>query len=485
MVSEAEHGRVPMLIGRTFERHGDIDRALRTCSAPPARATPSRRATPTRRSCGSAQPALRAALRRGLARLRPPGHAGEERRRPRRRPLPGGAGPRAAGRLAGGRQNYRQAYAGRAAGDAWAAPALLAALRLEWRAGSEAAALNAVREAHRGPQVAARSRPGRPLPRRLGPRPRPPRPRPAPGWPRRGSAAATTAWRPTTGAAGWPSWRRTSRGGRAPAIWTSCAPTPTIRWPARPGSGSPPSRWPASPPPRAAASPPPAAATTSTAPGCCSEATPAGTGGPAPAGADPARRPPAPPPICGWPRCRCGAGRCGTSRSPGRRRRCSPSASGTRAAPAVRDHFPLSDPSLAFTGGLLLARAGDIARSIALAEALRPARRARVPLALQPPGLRRLLYPFPYRQTILAQGGIRRVDPLLLAALIREESRFDTSLLSPASSRGLTQLSWPRPAAWRPSSSWSACRPRTSTAPRSRSPWAPPISALCSTTSAA
>ncbi len=110
-------------------------------------------------------------------------------------------------------------------------------------------------------------------------------------------------------------------------------------------------------------------------------------------------------------------------------------------APAVGDLFPLSDPSLAFTGGLLLARGGEFARSIAMAEALRDRAPSRVPLALQPAGFRRLLYPFPYRQTIIAQGGIRGVDPALLAALIREESHFDTSLLSPAASRGLTRLS--------------------------------------------
>jgi soluble lytic murein transglycosylase len=110
-------------------------------------------------------------------------------------------------------------------------------------------------------------------------------------------------------------------------------------------------------------------------------------------------------------------------------------------APAIRDHFPLSDPSLGFTGALLLARGGDLARSIATAEALRERAPSRVPLALQPPEYRRLLYPYPYRQNILAVGAIRGVDPDLLVALIREESHFDTSMLSPASSRGLVHLS--------------------------------------------
>jgi soluble lytic murein transglycosylase len=109
-------------------------------------------------------------------------------------------------------------------------------------------------------------------------------------------------------------------------------------------------------------------------------------------------------------------------------------------APAIGEHFPLSDPSLAFTGAALLARGGDVARAIAIAEALRGRAPGRLPLALQPRAYRRLLYPWPYRDTFLAQARIRGVDAHLLAALIREESRFDTSALSPAASRGLNGL---------------------------------------------
>ncbi len=112
-------------------------------------------------------------------------------------------------------------------------------------------------------------------------------------------------------------------------------------------------------------------------------------------------------------------------------------------APAVREHFPLSNPSLAFTGGLLLARGGNIARSIALAEALRARAPGRLPLALQPRAYRRLLYPFPYQAALIAQGRMRGVDVQLLAALIREESRFDTSALltrlPPATARRLAE----------------------------------------------
>ncbi|MFY9819919.1 MAG: lytic transglycosylase domain-containing protein [Thermoanaerobaculia bacterium] len=110
-------------------------------------------------------------------------------------------------------------------------------------------------------------------------------------------------------------------------------------------------------------------------------------------------------------------------------------------APAVREHFPLSDPNLVYTGCRLLVLGGEYARSISLAEALRARAPQRLPLALQSRDFRRLLYPFPYQAAILAQGRIRGVDPHLITALIREESRFDASALSPAALRGLTQLS--------------------------------------------
>jgi peptidoglycan lytic transglycosylase len=110
-------------------------------------------------------------------------------------------------------------------------------------------------------------------------------------------------------------------------------------------------------------------------------------------------------------------------------------------APAVRAHFPLSDPNLAYTGCHLLVLGGEYARSIFLAEAIRGRAPQRLPLALQPRDFRRLLYPFPYQDTILAQGRIRGVDPYLITAVIREESRFDAAALSPAALRGLTQLS--------------------------------------------
>jgi soluble lytic murein transglycosylase len=109
-------------------------------------------------------------------------------------------------------------------------------------------------------------------------------------------------------------------------------------------------------------------------------------------------------------------------------------------APAVRELFPPAQPALALTGSLLLARTGETARSIQLAEALRERVPARLPPVLLPPVFQHCLYPFAYRESLLAEGRLRGVDPYLMAALIRVESRFDAQALSPGAARGLTQF---------------------------------------------
>ena len=110
---------------------------------------------------------------------------------------------------------------------------------------------------------------------------------------------------------------------------------------------------------------------------------------------------------------------------------------------AVHTQFPASDPALAYTGSLLLARYGQYEPSIQQAESLRQRLPARLPLEMLSRSYRQLLYPLPYQSAIVAQGRLRGVDPDLLAAIIREESRFDRDALSPAAARGLTQLTLP------------------------------------------
>jgi soluble lytic murein transglycosylase len=112
-------------------------------------------------------------------------------------------------------------------------------------------------------------------------------------------------------------------------------------------------------------------------------------------------------------------------------------------APAVREHFPVSEPSLAFTGCRLLARGGEHERSILLAETLRLRAGDRVPLIFQPKKFHELLYPSPYHDILVTQTRLRGVPPELLAAIVREESRYDRFALSPAAARGLTQFTLP------------------------------------------
>ncbi len=114
-----------------------------------------------------------------------------------------------------------------------------------------------------------------------------------------------------------------------------------------------------------------------------------------------------------------------------------------QGASAVLRHFPVAEPPLAFTGSLVLARSGETKQSLYIAEILAE----RIPRQLYPAFLstsyRRLLFPLSYGGLIRREAGERGVDPFLLAAVIREESRFDPRAFSAASARGLTQFVFP------------------------------------------
>lgn len=56
------------------------------------------------------------------------------------------------------------------------------------------------------------------------------------------------------------------------------------------------------------------------------------------------------------------------------------------------------------------------------------------------PRLLRIVYPFPYQEVIVAEAEERGVDPFLAAALIRQESMFNASAVSPAGAIGLMQV---------------------------------------------
>lgn len=56
------------------------------------------------------------------------------------------------------------------------------------------------------------------------------------------------------------------------------------------------------------------------------------------------------------------------------------------------------------------------------------------------PRLLRIVYPFPYKDQILAQAEARGLDPYIVAGLIRQESLFDPRARSRADARGLMQV---------------------------------------------
>lgn len=81
----------------------------------------------------------------------------------------------------------------------------------------------------------------------------------------------------------------------------------------------------------------------------------------------------------------------------------------------------------------------------ALAERGYSQRAIRIGIGLQGSGapnlrLLRILYPFPYRTLITEEARDRGLDPFIAAALIRQESMFESRITSPAGARGLMQI---------------------------------------------
>lgn len=68
-------------------------------------------------------------------------------------------------------------------------------------------------------------------------------------------------------------------------------------------------------------------------------------------------------------------------------------------------------------------------------------------LALNLDSIGRILYPFPYRETVFQQAQANNLNPYLLAAIIKTESNFDPRATSPKGARGMMQL-MPETAGW-------------------------------------
>ncbi len=61
-------------------------------------------------------------------------------------------------------------------------------------------------------------------------------------------------------------------------------------------------------------------------------------------------------------------------------------------------------------------------------------------MSAAPPGLQRLAYPFPFAELIRGEAAKYDLDPRLLAAIMRQESRFETGAASSAGAQGLMQV---------------------------------------------
>ncbi|PYQ58126.1 MAG: hypothetical protein DMF53_21010, partial [Acidobacteria bacterium] len=142
IISESEHGRVPLLIGITFQKHNDFDRALIMLQRALGKGNglPAREAYETQVRMGEIELAQQRWAEASLAFTRLANTARTAADRARALHLEGRA-HELQGAVATADRNFLQAYAAEPQG-AWAARSLLSALRVEWRAGSESQALS-------------------------------------------------------------------------------------------------------------------------------------------------------------------------------------------------------------------------------------------------------------------------------------------------------------------------------------------------------
>ena len=111
------------------------------------------------------------------------------------------------------------------------------------------------------------------------------------------------------------------------------------------------------------------------------------------------------------------------------------------------------EPSIAeqFTDGLMRVAVGDNLDGLWMVGSLRqrdkPDDRTQYLAFRQEPAYWQALYPFPYLETIVKWSQERQINPVLVTALIRQESRFMPAIKSSVGATGLMQV-MPETAAW-------------------------------------
>lgn len=112
-------------------------------------------------------------------------------------------------------------------------------------------------------------------------------------------------------------------------------------------------------------------------------------------------------------------------------------------AAALARQFPAARRDLTFTAAQLLHAQQETGLALRVTESSFEARPRGLRGDWVAPEVRRLLYPLPFRQSLLAQATLRGIDPWLLTAILREESRFRPDAVSPVGARGIAQLTLP------------------------------------------
>jgi len=99
-----------------------------------------------------------------------------------------------------------------------------------------------------------------------------------------------------------------------------------------------------------------------------------------------------------------------------------------------------SSPDEDYTIALLSLRAGMPNRAVRFAEQVWKSMPADYVIEAAPRELAELLYPAPFRESLLKHASSRNVDPRFVLSIARQESRFQADVKSVAAARGLMQF---------------------------------------------
>jgi soluble lytic murein transglycosylase len=111
--------------------------------------------------------------------------------------------------------------------------------------------------------------------------------------------------------------------------------------------------------------------------------------------------------------------------------------------PTLLAHFSPREPRLALTASRRLSAGGAPAKGLQIARMIERRIDGRVPHQLLPLPYRQALHPVSFAAQVVDHARRHRAEPALLLAVLRELSGFDADAVSPQGARGLAQLTTP------------------------------------------